>query len=742
MRIRSHLLLVAAVVLVPGFIAAAIAVEKVREAERDASLRGLRETVRATALLVDGEVQRSLGALTALGNSEHLKDGDLAAFYAQAKAIDRPPGVWTLLLDENGELLINTAAPFGSPMPKTGTMPRVDLVLASGRPLVTDVFVGPATGKLLTTLYVPTRTSDGRRFVVAQAFAVEHWKTKAIVPPAGSDWIVAVIDRKGNFISRSRSADAYLGQPARPELVSAAAASSSGLIRHSTPEGIDAYDAFAHSALTGWTVAVAAPVDTIDAAASQAVAWLGAGIALALTLALGAAALLGRILIRAIDTASQAAVALGLGEAASTPATSIREVDQLNVALAGASRLLMAERASRAGAEAERERLLASETAAREDAQRQNAAKDQFLALLGHELRTPLAAIAGATNMIARPAVAGADPDRFLRILQRQGRHLRRIVDDLLEVSRMLSGKIALVTEPLDLADSVASCVDALRTTERAEGYRLVVEVEEAWIDGDPVRIEQIVNNLVTNALKYSPAGSEITVRARANDADASITVVDRGMGIGAELLPHIFEPFMQGPAMAGRAGSGLGIGLALVRQLVELHGGSVRASSAGTGQGSTFVVTLPRIERPAGMPGYEAPAAAASAETCVVLLVEDNDDARETTAELLRVMGYSVEEAIDGNEAIAAVGRRVPDVVVMDIGLPDRDGYQVAAALRADPRAARLRMIALTGYGQARDRSTAVAAGFDEHLVKPIELTALVAAIEAQRRVGAREST
>ena len=740
MRIRSHLLLVAAVVLVPGFIAAGIAVEKVREAERDASLRGLRETVRATALLVDSEVQRSIGALTALGTSENVRNGDLAAFYAQAKAIDLPPDVWTLLLDDTGTQLVNTAFPFGTPPPPAAARERVAQVLATERPLVTDVFVGPASRKVLTTLYVPVPANGGRRLVVAQAFAVEHWKTKAIVPPAGSDWIVAVIDRQGNFISRSRSADTYLGQPARPELVAAAAASSSGLIRHSTREGIDAYDAFAHSALTGWTVAVAAPVDTIDAAAAQAVAWLGVGIALALTFALAAAALLGRSLIRAIDTASQAAVALGRGETAATPVTSIREVDQLNVALAGASRLLTAERTSRAAAEAERERLLASETAAREEAQRQNAAKDQFLALLGHELRTPLAAIAGATEMMSRRAAPSGGPDRFLRILQRQGRHLRRIVDDLLEVSRLLSGKIELAKEPLDLAESVANCVDAVRTTERAEGYRFVVEVDEVWIEGDPVRIEQIVNNLVTNALKYSPAASEIAVRAHADAAHATITIADHGMGIASELLPHIFEPFVQGPAMPGRAGSGLGIGLALVRQLVELHGGSVNASSAGAGQGSAFVVTLPRIDRPAGAKANDA-VTAAPPTTCRVLLVEDNADARETTSELLRAVGYAVEEASDGAEAIAAVGRCVPDVLVMDIGLPGRDGYQIAAELRADPRAAGLPMIALTGYGQVRDRGMAVAAGFDEHLVKPIELSALVAAIEAQRR-GARERT
>ena len=203
MRIRSHLLLLAAVVLVPGFLAAALAIAAVREGERQAALHGLDETVRATALLVDGQVQRSIGALTALAQSQHLRTGDLQAFYREAQAIDQKPHVWTLLLDETGAQRLNTAVPFGTPLPPPTALERVTKVLATQRPLVSDVIVGPATGKLVTTLYMPVPPTPNGRFVVAQAFAVDHWKQTAMQPEGRADWIVAVIDRNGKFISRS-----------------------------------------------------------------------------------------------------------------------------------------------------------------------------------------------------------------------------------------------------------------------------------------------------------------------------------------------------------------------------------------------------------------------------------------------------------------------------------------------------------------------------------------------------------
>ncbi|MEP6790374.1 MAG: sensor histidine kinase, partial [Ramlibacter sp.] len=492
MRIRTQLILMAAAVLLPVALAAGIALEKIRDGERDAALRGLRETVRATALIVDRDVQGSLSGLRVLGNSEHLETGNFKAFYAQAAALNQPPDVWTLLLDSQGRQILNTVNPYGTPAPPPTALARVSQVLSSGKPLITDLFTGPVTGKLLTTLYVPAAAKGGKSMVVAQAFSVDHWNKTVPQSELPADWIVGVIDRQGRFIARSHKTGELLGQAARAELVAAAAAAPDGLVRHSTLEGVESYDAFAHSSLTGWTIAIAAPVQSIEAAARRAMQLAMAGMLLAVGAAIFAGAAFGQRFIRAIESASAAAVALGRGEKPRVRPTALDEVDALNRALVDAGTLLAAERQSRHAAEAERERLLASEMTAREAAQAQNVAKDQFLAMLGHELRNPLAAISGATSLLEMGGVDKDRSGRYLEIIRRQNRHLGHIVNDLLDVSRLMAGKIELETQPLNLGECVTSCVESLRATERAIGYRITVQASPVWVLGDAVRIEQI----------------------------------------------------------------------------------------------------------------------------------------------------------------------------------------------------------------------------------------------------------
>ena len=661
MRIRTHLALMVVAVLVPVVLAAAIAVDHVRQGKREAALESLNETVRATSLLIDREVQGSLSALQALGNSENLRTNDIRAFYEQAKAIDKPPDVWTSLLDETGVQVLNTVVPFGTPAPPAAALYRVTEALSTQQPVVSDLITGPVTGKLLTTIYVPARAGGEKKYVVAQAFAVDHWKRTVLQPKGHAEWIVAVIDRSGKFISRSHRSEELLGKAARPELVAAAARQDAGLIRHSTLEGLDVYDAFAHSQLTGWTIAVAAPVESIESSGTDAIRWLMLGIAGSLCAAALLAVLFGRGLVRAIDEASVAARALGGGGSLQPGRTSLHELKTLNEALSDAASLLSRERESRQSAENERERLLASEIAARSTAQAQNKAKDQFLGMLGHELRSPLAAIASAEEVLQ---LAGADDEKrakFLGIIRRQNRHLHHIVDDLLDVSRLLAGKIQLARQPMDLALCVERCMDGLRPTGQAAGYSINVDAHSVWIDADLVRIDQIVINLVTNALKYSAPGSRIDVEVRGIDDLAILRVRDNGAGMSSALLSRIFEPFVQGPPLPERVQSGLGIGLALVRQLVALHGGTIHAHSDGLGQGSLFTVTFQRIAD--GKP-QEATVSRPAALSGRLLLVEDNQDARTSMAELLRTLGHEVVEAGDGAEAIKACVHPVPDIV------------------------------------------------------------------------------
>jgi signal transduction histidine kinase/ActR/RegA family two-component response regulator len=352
--------------------------------------------------------------------------------------------------------------------------------------------------------------------------------------------------------------------------------------------------------------------------------------------------------------------------------------------------------------------------------------KDEFLATLGHELRNPLAAIFSSAQLL--PFRSG-DPDAVARlgeVLTRQARHLARLVDDLLDVSRITQGKLELRREDLDLRAAVRNAVEVCRPEAERRSQEIAVALPDApaTVHGDPARLEQIVQNLLHNASKFSPAGARLRVALEADAVHATVRVEDPGEGIPPDLLPRVFDLFVQG-ASPGGAREGLGIGLTLVRQLAALHGGRVEARSDGPGRGSTFVVTLP-LARPREAAG-PAPAAAPDARRLRVLVFEDNRDLADTTRAVLELWGHEVEVAPTGREGVERARATRPDVLLVDIGLPDMTGYDVARAVRAAVDGApRPRLVALTGFGLAADRARASAEGFEAHLVKPVEPEAL----------------
>jgi CheY-like chemotaxis protein len=362
----------------------------------------------------------------------------------------------------------------------------------------------------------------------------------------------------------------------------------------------------------------------------------------------------------------------------------------------------------------------------RRAAERKSSAKDEFLAMLGHELRNPLSAISSASSLLGMPGAGAESVGRARVIIQRQTQHLSRIVDDLLDLSRAMSGKILLSKKRIDIGPLVSGCLDTFRATGRTAGYQLSARVGAGWVDGDPTRLEQIATNLIDNALKYTPAGGNIEIAIDAVGEEVVLTVKDSGVGIPPDLLPHVFDVFVQGSISIDRSQGGLGIGLSLVRRLVELHGGSVGVTSSGSGLGSTFEIRLPRAEPAIAL---DAPLRAASvADKPTVLLIEDNDDGREMMATMLGSYGYPVLQARDGLEGVKLATDRMPDVALVDIGLPGIDGYEVARRLRKDAGTRNIRLIALTGYGLAEDQRRVLEAGFDLHMVKPVELAVLLA--------------
>jgi two-component system CheB/CheR fusion protein len=378
--------------------------------------------------------------------------------------------------------------------------------------------------------------------------------------------------------------------------------------------------------------------------------------------------------------------------------------------------------------ELEQARLLASEQAARAEAEAANRTKDEFMAMLAHELRNPLAPIRSALGLLELQFNTNPVAARAIEISQRQITHMARLLDDLLDVSRITRGKIHLRMEIVELRESVTGFVETNKHAIESRRHKLVVELpkEPVYVEADPPRLDQIISNLVNNAVKYTEPGGQITIKLETEGDDALVRVRDTGIGLAPEMLARIFDPFTQVSHSLDRSQGGLGIGLTLVRRLVELHGGSVSANSAGLGKGSEFVVRLPQMT-PAAKPSLP-PALPRHSENPSrrILVVDDNDDAAEALAIMLRGLGHVVETAHDGPAALKVVETFNPDVGLLDLGLPGMDGFELAKRLRQVAGLAKILLVAITGYGQEDMVSRSRMAGFDHHLVKPVALEAL----------------
>ena len=361
-----------------------------------------------------------------------------------------------------------------------------------------------------------------------------------------------------------------------------------------------------------------------------------------------------------------------------------------------------------------------------DDLRTQDRRKNEFLATLSHELRNPLAPLRHALSL------AGENPApqtyaRLRSIMERQVGHLVRLVDDLLEVSRITHGTIDLRTESFDIRDAIRNAVEASEPLVAAGKHTLEVHcaAEPLIVRGDPVRLAQVFSNLLNNSARYTDPGGRITIEAARDGSFASVAVSDTGIGLAAEDIERIFSMFTQIERKTRYGVAGLGIGLALVKSLVELHGGTVHAQSPGRGCGSRFVVRLPLVAMPAHAPA-NAPAPARRIGQHRVLVVDDNSDAAECLAMLMEMLGAEVRMACDGAAGLHAFDTFAPDIVILDIGMPGMDGHEVARAIRSRPGGNRARLVALTGWGQEEDRRRALESGFDHHLTKPAELSAL----------------
>jgi signal transduction histidine kinase len=715
-RLRRRLFLLAAAGIVPVAAASGIALYALAQQQRAQAERAAVELARALGTAVDAELRRSVSVLEALATSPLLDNGNMKDYYALARRVVATRPLWMAVnvADPSGKVLLNTQFPFGAALAPIVDKESFDRTVAGRKAVVGDLAKGPA-GNTAFTVRSPVMRDGGLRYVLTAVV-----KPEAIVEILNrqhvhDDWVISVFDAKGLRVARSRAHRENLGTPAAPslqKLMATGAAQGSGSTF--ALEGDRILTAYVRLDGIGWSVATGIPLSLVNAGVLRSILTYGGGIALSILLGGLAALFIARGIGRPIADLRDAAQALGRGARPSLPETKILEIRE-------AANALGAAHAERAHGEAEREQLLIGEQAARAAAERANRAKDEFLAMLGHELRNPLSAISNAARLLEHPRADAQAVLHARQIIGRQVDHLARMTDDLLDAGRAITGKIALQRRPIDLAAAAAATLATVKP--RMERHRVVQALQPAWVDADPTRLEQIITNLLVNAVKYTPPEGTIRITVRKEGDQAVLRVADDGIGMSAELAARAFDLFVQGDPGIDRSRGGLGIGLTLVRRLAELHGGSAEAASAGMDRGSEFTVRLPAIARAEA--GEQAPQSAPAVRPRDILIVEDNDDARETLRKLLEFAGHRVRVAPDGEAGLHTALSEEVDVVLLDIGLPKMDGYEVARRITdAHHGNGRRRplLVALTGYGLAEDRQRAFEAGFDAHLVKPMD--------------------
>lgn len=725
--IRTLLARLVAVGLLPLALLAAWAVINTVSGQRDVTERSVLELSRALASVVESELDATRQSLSALGRSNALQAGDVRTFYDEARreVAAHPEWAAVVLTDGTGRLLFKTLLPFGSPDGRIIDPPSLERVIRSGAPAVGQLLPGRTQSAF--PVRVPVFVNGQLAYVITAAVLPDRMVQVLQSQREPKGWVISVFDGANVRVARSADHSGTVGGAAMPELAAMLRRrSAEGVGITHTVEGAEVYTGFTRLKSDDWTVAVGAPTEDVKNALLRSIGWYLAGILGSIAACAYLAQRISRRIAVSVRRMRDEAVHLSEGQPVAAVRSGIIELDEMALALEMAASQLAR------NASAARESLAAADAAA--------LAKDEFLAVLGHELRNPLAPMLTALHLLDMKASEATTRER--QIMRRQLNHMRRLVDDLLDVSRITRGKFEIRHDAVLLQSIVERSVETMETALTARTPALTIDVcpEELWVLGDETRLVQAVTNLLSNALRYGGQGA---IRLRLADATergiAVIEVADEGVGMTVETLSRIFEPFFQAPQGSDRQMGGLGLGLAIVRSIVMLHGGQVRAGSAGPGHGSWFTIELPTTRAPVA--SVEEGPSHAQRRRGAVVVVDDNEDAREMVSEALRAAGHEVETMASAHEALALIPSLDPDVAILDIGMPGMDGYELAAGLRHADSGWQGRLIALTGYGQAPDKLRSLNAGFERHLTKPVEMAELLSAIESLIRPPAAAS-
>ena len=708
---RTYLLalVLAAVIPLGGFTAALLyVVSSKQEADME---RAVLESAKALAAAIESNIDSGLQRMAVLANESALHVGNIEQFAQRSReALSGSPDWRSLLLSApDGTQLMNTLTPPNPSLPSGLGLPYVKQAFETGKPIVSGLFLGRISKQPIVGLAVPVKLQDSVPYVLSSGLDLGYLSeliTKGVGMEGG---VAALLDQELKYIARSSGNEPLVGDSAPPEMRRQLTASATGVGNFRTEEGLDIVGAWARLPRSGWTVLVANPLAAHRSNWLNYLALLGGTWLLVAAAGALAARLLAQRIAQDVSLLAAEADTLTSGTPVAGTKSSIVELQALGRAHQSAGTRLRD--------------LLERERQHRERAEAENKSKDEFLAMLGHELRNPLGAISNAARILQ---LQEGDPKtiRFAGdIITRQSGQLRRLIDDLLDVNRIISGKISLDTKRVNLMDMVQNAVTALEA--RGKDHTISIDTKPVWVEADPARLEQILSNLLSNATAHTPTGGRIRVEVDQKGDIAVLRVADTGVGIDSKHLARIFDLFYQVPQALDRAKGGLGIGLTLVQRLVQLHGGSVSVSSEGPNQGTMVTVCLPAVSAPE-LVHREPEPRNGPIKRLRILVVEDDPDSRESLKRVLEFDGHAVEVAADGSAGLVKARQWNPDIAILDIGLPGMDGYELAKSIRRE-HGGKPMLVALTGYGLPDDEQLARSAGFDQHLVKPVNFERLL---------------
>ncbi|MGZ9029974.1 MAG: hybrid sensor histidine kinase/response regulator [Burkholderiaceae bacterium] len=689
--------------------------------------RNLQHTAHTLAVALDRELAGSTRELERIAESSLLRTGRLADFHAYLVRIVNERRQFTnlVMFDLAGQQTVNALVPFGRTLPAIHR-PLEEQVVTTGKAAVSDLLPDTTDGAPSIAVAVPVKVDGVLRGVLTARLDHEDLSRLLSEQQSRAGGVAAILDRSDRVIAHSRDSGTLFGREVPGYYRQLLRGGPRGAAASHSLDGEPILTAWEKLPF-GWTATIGSPSGGFVATFAGSIFALAAlGLLLLALSVLGVVMLARRVRGELVEISGQTH-RLSAGESIPFRRFTFRELDDVYTGMRDASQRVAELVGSLRDSEGvARERLGALE--------REDSRKDAFLAMLAHELRNPLAPIRTAAETLR---VQPPDPRTIARareIIARQVMHLSRLVDDLLDVSRITQGKIVLHPILLDLRTVVSVCVHSAEAmaVHRKQSVLWDEPTEPVWVDGDLVRLTQVVDNLLSNALKFSAAGGRVNVWLDVEDGHAVLTVHDEGSGIPTELVDRVFDMFVQGDDSLERSSGGLGLGLTLVRELTRLHGGDVSAISEGSGRGATFTVRLPSSTRKPDRliaPVESAPHRLNDSRGRV-LVVDDNEDAAEALAWILEPV-HEVQIAYDGRAAVERAQAFQPDVVLLDIGLPVLNGYQVAEELRKTPQTSHCVIIAITGYGQSSDREKALQSGFDFHLVKPAEPTQVLRMID-----------